>query len=188
VGHHRPLVRLVVAGRGIVRAVGPAREVHTEPAPGRSSGQRRLHHPSGPAVCYADGWCVHAWHGTRVPTWVVTEPTVERIAAERNIEVRRCAIERMGWSTYIDRAGLRLIDTAPDPGNPGRQLGLYELPRTPWQPPERVLLAVNGSVERDGVRRRYGLAVPRDIDDPVAAAAWSYGLSGAQYAQLVRRT
>jgi len=51
-----------------------------------------------------------------------------------------------------------------------------------------VLPAVNGSIERDGRRRRYGLAVPRSVDDPVAAAAWPYGLSAAQYAQLARRT
>jgi Domain of unknown function (DUF6745) len=163
-------------------------EVHTEPVPGASYGQRRLHNQAGPAVRYADGWGMYAWHGIRVPAWVVTGPTVARIAAERNIEVRRCAIEHLGWDTYIERAGLRLINAAPDPGNPGADLVLYELPPTSWQRPERVLLAVNGSVERDGARRRYGLMVPTDIDDPVAAAAWSYGLSGAQYAQLARRT
>jgi hypothetical protein len=163
-------------------------EVHTEPVPGASRGERRLHSEAGQAVRYDDGWGVFAWHGTRVPAWVVTGPTVERIAGETNIEVRRCAIEHIGWDVYIDSAGLRLVDAASDPGNPGCELRLYELPPTPWRQPQRVLLAVNGSVERDGRRRRYGLAVPRSIDDPVAAAAWSYGLSAAQYAQLARRT
>ncbi|MEV2265858.1 hypothetical protein [Nonomuraea africana] len=32
-----------------------------------------------------------------------------RIAEEPNIEVRRCAIERLGWDVYIERAGLRLV-------------------------------------------------------------------------------
>jgi hypothetical protein len=49
-------------------------------------------------------------------------------------------------------------------------------------------LRERGSVEPDGRHRRYGLSVPADIDDPVAAAGWSYGLTGPQYAQLARRT
>ncbi len=60
--------------------------------------------------------------------------------------------------------------------------------RGAWGVPNRMLLAVNGSAERDGRRRRYGLSVPASIEDPVVAAGWSYGLSGAQYAQLIRRT
>ncbi|MFL6075898.1 MAG: DUF6745 domain-containing protein [Mycobacteriales bacterium] len=162
--------------------------VHTEPLPGGQHGELRPHHPRGLAIEYPDGTGTHAWHGTPVPAWVIEDPTVERILAERNVEVRRCAIERLGWDTYISQAGLRLAATAADPGNPGCELRLYDLPRHVWGEPARVLLAVNGSVERDGQRRRYGLSVPADLDDPVAAAGWSYGLSAAQYAQLARRT
>jgi hypothetical protein len=162
--------------------------VHTEAAPGALYGEARIHNPRGMAVAYADGTGAYAWHGTPVPAWVITEPTVERIQAERNIEVRRCAIERIGWDAYLNRAGLRMVALAPDPGNPGCELQLYDLPTDVWGAPARVLLTVNGSVERDGSRRRYGLSVPADIDDPVAAAGWSYGLSGAQYAGLLRRT
>lgn len=162
--------------------------VHTEPVPGAMHGQVRLHSGKGQAVAYADGWGLHSWHGTQVPSWAITEPSVERIMAETNTEVRRCAIERIGWDTYIDQAGLNLVSVAPDPGNPGCQLQLYDMATRLWGAPARVLLAVNGSVERDGHRRRYGLSVPADLDDPVAAAGWSYGLTGDQYAQLLRRT
>jgi hypothetical protein len=157
---------------------------HTETA----GGERRLHNPDGPAVVYPDGWAVHAWHGTRVPSWVIDGPTVDLIAAEGNVEVRRCAIERMGWAAFIDQAGLELIRQAADPGNPGCELRLYDLPHRHWGAPARLLLAVNGSVERDGTRRQYGLHVPPWFDDPIDAAGWTYGLSGAQYAQLRRRT
>lgn len=157
-------------------------EIHTE-ADGRA-GRRRLHRADGPAVRYADGWTTHAWHGTTVPEWVIADPAVERIAAERNVEVRRCAIERIGWADYLDRAGLALLATAPDPGNPGSELRLYDSGREDT----RVLLAVNGSLERDGRRRRYGLTVPGHFLDPVAAAAWTYGLHRDQYARLSRRT
>lgn len=163
-------------------------EVHVEAAPGALYGETRAHNPRGMAIAYPDGTGVHAWHGTAVPAWVITEPTVERVFAEPNVEVRRCAIERLGWDTFIDRAALRRVASAPDPGNPGCDLHLYDVPSQVWGAPGRVLLAVNGSVERDGHRRRYGLSVPADIDDPVAAAGWSYGLSATQYAQLLRRT
>jgi hypothetical protein len=156
-------------------------EIHTEIW--GDEGQVRLHRPDGPALRFADGWDVHAWHGTKVPPWVIDDPDVERITRETNIEVRRCAIEKIGWGDYIDRAGLRLVATAPDPGNPGSELRLYDL-----REQTRVLLAVNGSTERDGHRRRYGLTVPGGIQDPVAAAGWTYGLSGDQYSRLVRRT
>jgi hypothetical protein len=51
-----------------------------------------------------------------------------------------------------------------------------------------VLLVANGTPEPDGQRRRYGLGVPAGIDDPIAAAGWSYGLTAHQYARLARRT
>ncbi|WP_211245934.1 DUF6745 domain-containing protein [Actinomadura oligospora] len=160
-------------------------EVRAEPAP---DGGRRPHSLDGPAVRYADGWGFHAVNGTRVPEWVITDPTPERIAAEPNIEVRRCAIERIGWDAYTEAAGLRLVGAAPDPGNPGSELRLFDLPSDTWGTPARLLLAVNGSLERDGTRRRYGLTVPVDLPDPVAAAAWTYGLGPDQYARLQRRT
>lgn len=159
----------------------------TEPIPGDED-QRRLHAADGPAVQYPDGWAVHAWHGTRVPSWVIDAPSVENIAAETNVEVRRCAIERIGWATFIDQAGLRLVAQSADPGNPGGELRLYDLPYKDWGAPTHLLLALNGSFERDGTRRRYGLRVPPWFDDPLDAAGWTYGLTGAQYARLQRRT
>lgn len=149
---------------------------------------RVLHSATGPAITWADGWSVHSWRGLRVPGWVITGPTPELIGQEPNIEVRRCAIERIGWDSYITQAGLELIGVAPDPGNPGFDLHLYDLPGKVMGRPARVLLAVNGSLERDGQRRRYGLGVPGHLDDPVAAAAWTYGLSADHYSQLARRT
>ncbi|MHC3471988.1 DUF6745 domain-containing protein [Streptomyces sp. 7R007] len=170
-----------------VMAERPA-EIHTEPTPNALHGERRLHRDDGPAVRFADGAQAHVLHGTHVPAWVITDPTVERIHAERNVEVRRTAIERIGWGAYIDRAGLRHVAEAADPGNPGSSLHLYDVPPQLWSRPARLLLCVNGSVERDGTHRRYGLSVPAHFDDPVAAAGWTYGLSDEHYARLARRT
>jgi hypothetical protein len=158
--------------------------VYTEPA--GDLGEMRLHRADGPAVRYADGWELHFWHGTRVPEWVITAPTAAAIDAEPNVEVRRCAIEHLGWPVYmdLDQAGMRLLATAPDPGNRGFELLLYDdVARS-----QHILIAVNGSLERDGTRRRYGLGVPGHFTDPVAAAAWTYGLTAAEYSLLVQRT
>lgn len=163
-------------------------EVHTEPLPGSIHGAVRLHRDDGPAVRFADGAAVHVLHGTGVPEWVFTDPTVERIHAEANVEVRRSAIERIGWDAYVARAGLRHLAVAPDPGNRAAELHLYETPPQTWGRPARLLLVVNGSVEPDGTHRRYGLGVPAHFDDPVAAAGWCYGLSGEMYRHLARRT
>ncbi|MCB1294117.1 MAG: hypothetical protein KDB67_05475 [Gordonia sp.] len=161
--------------------------MHTEPIPGNYHGERRLHHENGPAVEFADGLTIFAIHGTIVPQWVVTDPTAKRIRDERNVEIRRTAIERIGWDTYIDATGLTLLDAAHDPGNPGCTLRLYGNPHK-WIEDFRILLVDNGSVERDGRRRRYGLYVPRYISDALTAAGWTYGIAGDDYARLVRRT
>jgi hypothetical protein len=157
-----------------------------------------LHNPAGLAVAYPDGWGFCAWHGRRVPGWVIAAPSIEAITAEENVEVRRCAIESLGWDQFIAEAGLVPVtggdgtDPAaarvPDPGNPGQHLVLYDVPERLWGGRIRLLMCTNGTAERDGTRRRYGLKVPAHISDPVEAAAWTAGLGKDQYAQMVRRT
>ncbi len=163
------------------------RVLHSERIPGSARGERRLHHSDSPALEFADGTKAFVLHGAIVPDWVVLDPTAERIAHERNVEIRRCAIERIGWDSYIELAGLTLVDQADDPGNAGCLLQLYASPEG-WGRSGRILLAVNGSFERDGHRRRYGLHVPGWFTSALDAAGWTYGITGADYSRLVRRT
>jgi hypothetical protein len=159
------------------------------PAELHRDAQARLHSASGMAIRYRDGWGFHSWHGRRVPEWVITSPTVERIAAEANVEIRRCAIEALGWDRFIADAYLVTVgERAADPGNPGQWLTLYDVPERLWGDRIRLLMATNGSTERDGTRRRYGLTVPAHVKDPVEAAAWTYGLTATEYARCQRRT
>lgn len=72
--------------------------------------------------------------------------------------------------------------------NPGQRLRLFDLPEAVFDTPVRVLLCVNGSPERDGTRRRFGLTVPADCTRAMGAAAWTYGLDAAVYAETERRT
>jgi hypothetical protein len=139
-------------------------------------------------MLWGDGWGIHAWHGTRVPADLIEQGwDYQRILQEPNTEIRRCAIERMGWDQFIQVAGLKQVGaTVADPGNPGQSLALYDIPEAVYAADVRVLLCVNGTLERDGSRRRYGLTVPASISDPVAGAAWTFDESVADYAGLER--
>jgi hypothetical protein len=156
--------------------------------------QGRLHHPDGPAVAYADGYALHAWHGTRVPADLVAGDGWDprRILAERNSEVRRCAIERRGWDRFAAEGGLRQVGPdRRDPGNPGQVLRLFDLPdalRDLYHRPARILVVSNASPDRDGRRRAFGLPVPADVPDALSAAAATFGVSPAEYAALARAT
>ena len=163
--------------------------VHTEPLVGSHHGELRLHRSDGPAIAFADGFGVNVLHGTPVPEWVLSGPTADLIHAEPNIEVRRSAIEQLGWDAYLRVGGMTLAARCPDPGNSGADLELYDdRPARGWGAPGRVLVVTNGTPEPDGHRRRYGINVPGDLDNPVDAAAWTYGLAGELYATLARRT
>jgi len=163
-------------------------ELHRDP-------DGRLHSAAGMAIRYRDGWGFHAWHGRRVPAWVIEAPAVEAIAAEPNIETRRCAIEALGWDRFTAEAQLTPAGTHPDPGNPGHDIELYDIPERLWGSPVRMALVTNGTPEADGSHRRFGLTVPATIKTPLAAAAWGYDdpdhpvrVTPEVYAQLARRT
>ncbi len=162
--------------------------VHTEPLAASHHGELRLHNEDGPAIAFGDGYGIHVLHGTAVPEWVLTGPSVDLIRREPNVEVRRSAIERIGWDNYIRQADLSLVATCPDPGNPDASLRLYDDLADGHGHQGQVLLVMNGTPEPDGRRRRYGLNVPAIFDNPVDAAAWTYGVTASQYAQLARRT
>ena len=150
----------------------------------------RLHADSGPAVLYPDGWGVHAWHDTVVPASLIEGPpwTPAQVLTERNVEVRRAAIERIGWDRFVESDILQPLGPAvPDPGNPGQELRLYVPAVRIYDRPVLVLVCTNGSLERDGTRRRFGLTVPASFTNPVAAAAWTFGWTREQYAALEHR-
>ena len=77
-------------------------ELHIETA----GGEKRMHCETGPAISWADGYGIYMWHGVRVPADLIeTGWDTARILREPNAEVRRCAIERMGWDQFIVDAG-----------------------------------------------------------------------------------
>jgi hypothetical protein len=165
--------------------------LHREQVAPTGWGSHRLHCSTGPAIAWGDEWALWFWHGVNVPRWVIDYPTIEAIAAEKNTEIRRCAIESLGWDLYLDAVGAKPIDVAADPGNPGHELALYDLPREAqaFNEPVRLLVMSNASLDRDGAtRRRFAETVPADISDAVAAAAWQFDVSPDTYRSLERAT
>lgn len=147
----------------------------------------QLHCEDGPAKTYADGWILNYWHGVHVPHDFFEWDT-NRVLREENSEVRRCGIERLGWEKIIDR--LKLVAEAPDPGNDGKTLRLYkgDLIENLYDEPARLLVVSNGSVDKGGHTRIFGLPVPGNVSDPVEAAAMLFDVPVDVYRQLARRT
>lgn len=153
----------------------------------------RLHNPNGLAIEYPDHTGVYSWHGTRVPeNFILGQWTTKEIFQEFNAEIRRCAIEKMGWDVFILEAGLeQLGEPCDDPANPGFHLSLYSIPPNVYSSANasmNVLLCTNATPERDGTRHRFGLTVPSHIKTPLAAASWTFNLKTEDYQKMVRAT
>lgn len=147
------------------------------------------HNPTGPAVCYSDGTEYYFWRGLPVPrSLIVPGWNVAAILNANNLEVRRAGIERMGWETFAEATPLQQVCApAPDPGNPGYLLHLYDIPsRLAGQFSARLLVCTNATPERDGTRRKFGIMVPPDITTPLHAAGWTFGLTADEYAGVQR--
>ena len=151
---------------------------------------RPNHASSRPFMQWPDGWEVYRHRGIAVPRWVVTRPTVKSAFAEGNSEIRRLALEQIGWPRVLDELGEPPLERCPDPGNPGAELLLYKLPTeiNPFSTGVRVLVMTNGSPDRDGGKRVYGETVPADVGSAIEAAAWQYGVPVEVYRDLARRT
>lgn len=73
----------------------------------------RPHCETGPFCEWADGTKLWAWHGVRVPGWVIEHPeniTIEDVANETNEEARRVLIERMTPARYLAESKAKIID------------------------------------------------------------------------------
>jgi hypothetical protein len=113
----------------------------------------RLHHNSRAACLYRDGFGVYAWHGIRVPEWIITNPksiTPELITNEGNAEIKRVMLERYGVGTYLYQTGAEIV----------HQDNFGVLYRQWINDEEFMAVRVwNGTVEPDGTTREFFLQV-----------------------------
>ena len=142
----------------------------------------RLHNPSGPAVDYGGAWGVWAWHGVRVPERVIRGTyTAQEALTERNAEIKRVMIERMGPDLFF--AGLEGTVVHSDTDGPGNQRRLVRVPL-----PEATagyIQAVHVICPSTG--REYYLGVPPDVKTCQEAVASTFGMKQSQYAPELER-
>ena len=157
--------------------------VSERPSTVRRDDRARLHSATGPALAFADGTRLWAWHGVRVPEDIIERPeaiTVERIDAERNAEVRRAMIERFGEERFVRADGGEVV-SSDETGRLWRRR--TSRPSRPWvQGPQQdepvVMVEVrNATPEPDGTRRTYFLRVPPTMQTAREAVAWTFGMT-----------
>jgi len=144
----------------------------------------RLHCETGPAIAYPDGFGVWAWHGVRVPRDVIEtgadELTIGRVLEERNAEVRRVLIERMGHARYLAKSGARQV---------GRDdWGTLWRAERHDDTPIVVVEVVNSTPEPDGSARTYHLRVHPAFGEDRTEVAVPLVTLGDDGRELRRRT
>jgi hypothetical protein len=86
----------------------------------------------------------------------------------------RATAEQVGWRQLLLAGQLAPVTPAvADPGNPGHWLVLAADP-TGALGDVRVLVGIDGSPSSDGSHTVHARVVPGWLDDPYAAAAWTY--------------
>lgn len=144
-----------------------------------------LHRDDGPAVEYADGFAVYAWHGVRVARRVILEPetiTTHDIEAETDAKVRRTLAERFGgWARYLQACGAQ-VQHRDDFGTLWRRESANGEPL--------VMVEVQGAPpDPDGIPNHDVLPVPPEVRTARQAVAWTFGFDADAYApKVVPRT
>jgi hypothetical protein len=109
------------------------------------------------------------WRGIPVDRRLVFQPetiTVDEILNEKNIELRRVKLERMGYERFAAAAEAELLDQDEDPGGERRLLRIE-------MPDEEPLVCI--SVRCPSTGRQYVIRVPLDMTSCHQAAAWIAG-------------
>src|SRR5436309_1805863 len=127
----------------------------------------RLHSDDGMALRYPDGWGLYASRGVRVTEQVILRPetlTSKQILNERNVEIRRLMIERLGLKQFLSQARAKYLDA--DQGGTRR---LYRI----TLPGDEPIVAVRVRCPSTG--QIYFLRVPPHLRSCRAAVAWTFG-------------
>jgi len=138
----------------------------------------RPHSATGPFCAWADGFRLYAWHGIRVPAWIIKQPekiTVEKIDAETNAEIRRVLIDRFGFARYLAEKRAVVVDEAVDEG--GEPMRLLTMPTDDDDgAPMAALHLRNSTADPDGTRREYVIRVPPTCESVWEARNWTFDL------------
>ena len=161
-------LKAVAEACGWVSCYDTVAVVQDRPLHIRMDEDNRLHCETGPAILYADGFAVYAWHGVRVPgEWIENREklTAQTALTWENIEQRRAACEILGWVNVLKDLDARVIDEDEDP-----QIGTLLEVDIPDIGRERFLQVLCGT------GRSFALPVPPDVSTALEANAWTYDI------------
>jgi hypothetical protein len=111
------------------------------------------------------------WNGVEVPDRVAFDPasiSAEEVHSERNMEMRRILLERMGYVRFVDESRAIVINEDRDLGGPRRLL------RVPMDGGEDLMFV---EVRCPSTTHRYLLRVPPDSLTCQQAVAWTAGFT-----------
>lgn len=131
---------------------------------------QRLHCEDGPAFVLA-GWEFYFWHGVQVSREILEKKlSIEKVLSLRNAELRRAAMQIIGWDKVIETLNPTLLDKSNDP-----KLGTLiqvNLTTTKGQQPNRVrFLKVQCGTGRD-----FYIPVSPNVFSVNHAQAWMWGV------------
>ena len=127
------------------------------------------HCEDGPSHRWRDGWALYHWHGARVPqAWIEDKASLTAAFAlrVRNIELRRAALEIVGWHNVLRELNGWVVAEDPDPER-GR---LVDVRLPGLRSPARFLHV------RCATGREFAVGVPRRRRTVKGAHAWLTGL------------
>lgn len=136
----------------------------------------RLHRADGPAMLFADGFALQAWHGMPVPAdFGATMATLDagRIRSESNAELRRVMLEHFGYDRYLADSGASPIHAD--------ETGVLWRIALPDDEDVLMVEVVNSTPEPDGTRRTYFLRVPPWVVRARQGVAWTFGVTEEEY-------
>ncbi len=136
--------------------------------------ESRLHGEDVPAVEYADGFKVWAWHGNLVGERIIKRKfSWEEIQKQNNIEIRRSMIDIYGTENFLVDAKAKEIH-ADGYGT------LYWLEQQ-FDEPLAMVKVINSTPEPDGTYKDYFIRVPPHMATAEQAVAWTFEMSDELY-------
>jgi hypothetical protein len=144
----------------------------------RTDGEGRLHSIDGPAVEWADGFAVYAWHGRHVNRGLFERRhwlSLADIAAASSEQHRSLLLDLFGYERLVQEGPAAMLDD-----DACGTLWQVTLPGTDVEAVSLVEV-VNATPEPDGERRRFFLRVPPRMQRAQDAVAWTFGLTEQQW-------
>lgn len=152
----------------------------------------RLHRADGPAVVTVNGTKMYYWKGIFIETDLWKRKgtiSAKEVFEIKNIELRRCMIEMIGYQAFIKRAG-NAIEVVHEDANTGAILYRCTIPGDPEQ--LVVVKVIDGTPYRDEngkfTRKEYFIRVPPTMKKCCDAIAWTFEMNPEEYAKLEAET